>query len=312
MLAADMLAAGVLAANRGEYGRSFAMRWIHRVVALAALLLAAGCSGIDAINALVPRSGYGLEKDVAYGPDARQRFDLYVPDGADAASPVAVFFYGGGWTGGKKADYLFAGQALAERGYVVAIPNYRLFPQVRFPAFLEDSAAAVAAIRAHVAARNLGNGKLALIGHSAGAYNAAMLALDPQWLAAAGIDRCKDVSAFVGLAGPYNFLPLKGRSLVAIFGAAEPLAKTQPIEFAKTKAPPMLLLAGRNDGIVSPQNATSLAAAIDQAGGRATAKLYDNVGHADIVAAFARPFRGVPPSLDDLDRFLTANREGGC
>lgn len=288
------------------------MRWIHRAVALAALLLAAGCSGIDALNALVPRSGYGLEKDVAYGPDARQRFDLYVPDGADAASPVAVFFYGGGWTGGKKADYLFAGQALAERGYVVAIPDYRLYPQVRFPAFLEDSAAAVAAIRAHVAARNLGNGKLALIGHSAGAYNAAMLALDPQWLAAAGIDRCKDVSAFVGLAGPYNFLPLKGRSLVAIFGAAEPLAKTQPIEFAKTKAPPMLLLAGRNDGIVSPQNATSLGAAIEQAGGRATAKLYDNVGHADIVASFARPFRGVPPSLDDLDRFLAANREGGC
>jgi acetyl esterase/lipase len=288
------------------------MRWFHSAVAFVGVLLISGCSGVDAINALVPRGGYTVEKDLAYGPDARQRFDLYVPEGATGSSPVAVFFYGGGWTGGKKGDYLFAGQALAERGYVVAIPDYRLYPQVRFPAFLEDSAAAVAAIRRHVAARNLGKGPVALIGHSAGAYNAAMLTLDPQWLEAAGVDRCKDISAFVGLAGPYNFLPLKGRSLVAIFGQADPLAKTQPIEFAKTKAPPMLLLAGRNDGIVSPRNATSLAAAIEQAGGRAETKLYDNVGHADIVASFARPFRGVPPSLDDLDRFLDANREGGC
>lgn len=288
------------------------MRWFHSAVAFVGVLLVAGCSGVDAINALVPKSGYTVERDVAYGPDARQRFDLYVPEGATGSAPVAVFFYGGGWTGGNKQDYLFAGQALAERGYVVAIPDYRVYPQVRFPAFLEDSAAAVAAIRRHVAARNLGNGKLALIGHSAGAYNAAMLALDPQWLEAAGVDRCKDISAFVGLAGPYNFLPLKGRSLVAIFGQAEPLEKTQPIAFSSTKAPPMLLLAGRNDGIVSPRNATALGAAIEQAGGRATTKLYDNVGHADIVAAFARPFRGVPPSLDDLDRFLAANREGGC
>lgn len=288
------------------------MRWFHGAVAFAGVLLGAGCSGVDAINALVPTQGYAVEKDVPYGEDARQRFDLYVPDGATGSSPVAVFFYGGGWTGGNKQDYLFAGQALAERGYVVAIPDYRVYPQVRFPAFLEDSAAAVAAIRTHVAARNLGRGPVALIGHSAGAYNAAMLALDPQWLDAAGVDRCKDISAIVGLAGPYNFLPLKGRSLVAIFGAADPLAKTQPIAFAETKAPPMLLLAGRNDGVVSPQNATSLGAAIEQAGGRAATKLYDNVGHADIVASFARPFRGVPPSLDDLDRFLAANRGGGC
>ncbi len=288
------------------------MRWFHWAVAFAGVLLVSGCSAVDAINALVPKSGYTVERDVAYGPDARQRFDLYVPDGATGSSPVAVFFYGGGWTGGSKADYLFAGQALAERGYVVAIPDYRLYPQVRFPAFLEDSAAAVAAIRTRVAARNLGNGPVALIGHSAGAYNAAMLALDPQWLAAAGVDRCKDVSAVVGLAGPYNFLPLRGRSLVAIFGQAEPLENTQPIAFAQTKAPPMLLLAGRNDGIVSPRNATSLGLAIEQAGGRAETKLYDNIGHADIVASFARPFRGVPPTLDDLDRFLAANRVAGC
>jgi acetyl esterase/lipase len=288
------------------------MRWFHGAIAFAGVLLVAGCSAVDAINALVPTQGYAVEKDVPYGQDARQRFDLYVPEGATGSAPVAVFFYGGGWTGGNKADYLFAGQALAERGYVVAIPDYRVYPQVRFPAFLEDSAAAVAAIRTHVAARNLGRGPVALIGHSAGAYNAAMLALDPQWLAHAGVDRCKDVAAIVGLAGPYNFLPLKGRSLVAIFGDADPRAKTQPIEFAQTKAPPMLLLAGRNDGIVSPRNATSLGLAIEQAGGRAETKLYDNVGHADIVASFARPFRGVPPSLDDLDRFLAANRSGGC
>jgi acetyl esterase/lipase len=281
-------------------------------MAFLALLLTAGCSGVGMINALVPSEGYRVARDVAYGADPRQRFDLYVPDGADGSAPVAVFFYGGAWTGGSKAAYLFVGQALAERGYIVAIPDYRVYPQVRFPAFLEDSAAAVAAVRAYLKNRNLGSGPTALIGHSAGAYNTAMLALDPQWLDAAGVDRCQDIAAIVGLAGPYDFLPLKGRSLQAIFATAAPLAQSQPISFAATKSPPMLLLAGRNDGTVSPRNATSLGQAVQAAATRVEVKLYDNVGHADLIASFARPFRGVPPSLEDTDRFLTANRKGGC
>jgi acetyl esterase/lipase len=288
------------------------MRWFHGMVFFLAASVLAGCSGVDLLNATVSSDGYRIERDIAFGPDPRQRYDLYVPEGANGSSPAVVFFLGGGWGGGRKKDYLFVGEALASRGYVVAIPDYRVFPQIRFPDFLADNAAAVAAVQKHLAARNLAVGKLALVGHSAGAYNAAMLALDPQWLAKAGVDRCFDISAVVGLAGPYDFLPLKGRNLQAIFGEAAPLAKTQPVAFARTPAPPMLLLAGRNDGTVLPRNTQALAAAVEAAGGRAQTRIYDNVAHADIVASFAKLLRGNPPSLDDTDRFLAANRGAGC
>jgi acetyl esterase/lipase len=288
------------------------MRWFHGMVFFLAASVLAGCSGVDLLNATVSSDGYRIERDIAFGSDPRQRYDLYVPEGANGSSPAVVFFYGGAWAGGRKKDYLFVGEALASRGYVVAIPDYRVFPQIRFPDFLADNAAAVAAVQKHLAARNLAVGKLALVGHSAGAYNAAMLALDPQWLAKAGVDRCFDISAVVGLAGPYDFLPLKGRNLQEIFGAAEPLAKTQPVALAQTPAPPMLLLAGRNDGTVLPRNTLALAAAVEAAGGRAQTRIYDNVAHADIVASFAKLLRGNPPSLDDTDRFLAANRGGGC
>jgi acetyl esterase/lipase len=139
-----------------------------------------------------------------------------------------------------------------------------------------------------------------------------MLALDPQWLATVGVDRCFDISAVVGLAGPYDFLPLKSRNLQAIFGDIEPLAKTQPVAFARTPAPPMLLLAGRNDATVLPRNTLALAAAVEAAGGRVQTRIYDNVAHADIVASFAKLLRGNPPSLDDTDRCLAANRRAGC
>jgi len=264
------------------------------------------------LNATVSREGYRVERDIAFGPDPRQRYDLYVPNGAAGSSPAAVFFYGGAWTGGAKRDYLFVGEALAALGYVVAIPDYRLYPQIRFPDFLADNAAAVAAIRRDLAARDLATGKLALVGHSAGAYNALMLALDPQWLAQAGVDRCAAISAVVGLAGPYDFLPLRGRNLQAIFGDAAPLARTQPIAFAQNPAPPLLLLAGANDGTVAPRNTLALAAAVRAARGRAETRIYENVAHADIVASFARILRGSPPALADTDRFLRLQRGAGC
>ncbi len=96
-------------------------------VAVAATPLA-GCSGSAVVNALTPRSGYTVERDLSYGPNARQRLDLYVPEGAAADAPVLVFFYGGNWQSGSKELYRFVGQAFASRGYVTAIPDYRALP----------------------------------------------------------------------------------------------------------------------------------------------------------------------------------------
>src|SRR3954452_2001835 len=99
--------------------------WLRRVgpalaTALAALPLAA-CSGAAVVNALTPRGGYTVQRDLAYGPDNRQRLDLYVPDGAAADGPLLVFFCGGNWQSGSKHLYRFVGRSFSARRYVSAI-----------------------------------------------------------------------------------------------------------------------------------------------------------------------------------------------
>ncbi|HET6518583.1 MAG TPA: alpha/beta hydrolase [Geminicoccaceae bacterium] len=230
-----------------------------------------------------------------------------MPDDAGPGAPLVVFFYGGSWRAGSKDLYPFVGQAFASRGYVAAIPDYRLYPRVRYPGFLEDGAAAVTWLANHLPRTGGGPGSRAvfLVGHSAGAYIAAMLALDPRWLrAAGGGEPCRLVAAAVGLAGPYDFLPLESRSLRAVFGPGPADASTQPISHADATDPPMLLLTGTGDDVVRPGNTLRLAARLREAGGRAETRLYDGLGHIRLVAALAAPLRFTAPVLDDIDGFL--------
>ena len=275
--------------------------------ALAAAPLAA-CSGTAVVNALTPQSGYSVERDLAYGAGPRQRLDLYVPEGAGPDAPLLVFFYGGNWERGAKADYAFVGQAFASRGYVTAIPDYRLYPQVRYPAFLADGAAAVRWLAAH--RTDQGPQPLFLAGHSAGAYIAAMLTLDRRWLADAGATDCPAVTAGVGLAGPYDFLPLDDATLEAIFGPGPAGPDSQPIAYAAPGAPPMLLATGSDDRVVRPANSRTLARRLQAAGVPAELIEYDGVGHVAIVAALAAPLRFVAPTLDDVDGFLQLVAKG--
>jgi acetyl esterase/lipase len=270
-------------------------------LALATSPLAA-CSGAAVLNALAPKDGYAVRRDLAYGADPRQRLDLYVPDGADAGTPMLVFFYGGNWESGARADYAFVGQAFASRGYITAIPDYRLYPQVRYPAFLEDGAAAVAWLASQ---RPGAEGRpVFLAGHSAGAYIAAMLTLDRRWLSGAGKLACPQIAAGVGLAGPYDFLPLDDATLEAIFGPGPAGPDSQPVQYATPDAPPMLLATGRNDRTVRPANSRTLAHRLQAAGVAAELMEYDGIGHVAIVAALAAPLRFVAPTLNDADRFL--------
>ncbi|PWG62044.1 alpha/beta hydrolase [Spiribacter halobius] len=274
-----------------------------RLSALAATsLLLGGCSGTAVLNALTPESGYQRHVGLDYGAHERQRLDLYVPEGA-ADAPVVVFFYGGRWQEGERADYRFAAQALASRGYVVAVPDYRLYPEVRFPAFVEDAAAAVAWIHARAADYGGDPGRLVLAGHSAGAHIAALLALDPQYLESAGPGRGV-VRAFIGLAGPYDFLPLRAEDLKIIFGPSAERPRSQPINHVDPQAPPMLLLHGRDDRLVEPGNSRRLAQAVTEAGGSARLRLFDNRGHVSLVASLARPLRFHTPVLEAMGRFI--------
>lgn len=263
-------------------------RLLHACLVLCAALLA-GCSGAQFINSITPSSGYTLTRDLPFGSQGL-KLDVYAPDGARNA-PLLVFFYGGSWQADSsrgKATYKFLGQALAEQGYVVMIPDYRLYPQVRYPDFLADCAEAVKWAHDHAERYGAAPGKLVLMGHSAGAYNAAMLALDPDYLAAAGADRAW-LRGMIGLAGPYDFLPITDPVLQTIFGPRDSWPQTQPINHVSDRGdghapPPLLLLHGADDDTVYLKNTNNLAARVGAGGGRVEKIVYPSMGHVRIVA----------------------------
>ena len=247
--------------------------------------------------------GVSVTRDIAFGPGERGRLDVYRPRRPLPGAPVAVFFYGGTWQEGDRAFYHFVGATLASRGIVTVTPDYRLYPEVCFPDFLRDCAAAVRFTRDKATAWGGDPGRLFLIGQSAGAYNAAMLGLDRRWLGAEGLDPATDLAGVIGLAGPYDFLPLRDETLKTIFGP-EPLAQTQPIAHAGGEAPPMLLLVGDKDRAVRPGTSFRLAKAIRAAGGVAEAKAYPGVGHVGILTALLPPLRHRAPVLADIVGFI--------
>lgn len=257
----------------------------------------AGCSPAAVLNTTVSRKGYTLEADIPYGRDPRQKLDLYRPDTPRADGKAVIFFYGGSWDSGTKADYLFVAQALAANGQTVVVPDYRIYPEVRFPAFVED-----AAVATRWAADRVGTEKLFVMGHSAGAHSALMLAANTGYLTDVGVDRMKLAGA-IGLAGPYDFLPLTSRRLQDIFGGPNNPA-AQPITFAQATLPPVLLLHGEADRTVYPRNTVRLAAAWRAAGGSAEVKLYPEVDHIDIVAALSSFLRARAPTFADTAAFI--------
>lgn len=275
-----------------------------RFAAIGASLLAlAACTPLGALNATIPTDGVTILRDVPYMQGARGGMDIYRPASAAGPLPMTVFFYGGSWRSGNRADYLFLATALARAGMVVVVPDYRLHPEAQFPDYLADAARAVAAARAGAAAWGADPERLALAGHSAGAWIAAMLALDPRYLAAAGDSRAH-LTGVVGIAGPYDFLPIESPRVRAVFAAATDQRTTQPITYADGAGPPMLLLHGADDDIVEPRNSTILARRIKAAGGTADVRIYPGTGHIGILSSFAPLLRDGSPALADTARFI--------
>jgi acetyl esterase/lipase len=269
-------------------------------------LLLGACSPVDALNALAPREGQTQHFGIAYAAGPRHTLDIYAPANADGPAPVVVFFYGGHWDSGDRTQYRFVGAALAAEGIVTVIPDYRVYPEVRFPAFMEDGARAIAWTRANAASFGGDRNRIALMGHSAGAQIATLLALDPRYLRAAGADPARDIAAVVGLAGPYDFLPLHDDELKVIFGPEQAWKQSQPIDFVSASAPPMLLAAGADDDVVDPGNTLRLAAALRNAGAEATDIIYPGIGHSKLIGAMARPFTFLAPVRRDVQRFVAA------
>jgi acetyl esterase/lipase len=290
------------------------LNWAAGAALLAWVGSAAAGAGAGVLNAVATLRGHQGPADVAYGPMPRQRFDVYVPgtsiDEADKAtgSPLVIFIYGGSWNMGSRREYRFAGEALAARGFTVMVVDYRLYPEVKYPDFLKDCAQAVAYGLEH--ARELGADphRVFLYGHSAGAYNVAMLALDPRWLRDVGHSP-DELAGWVGLAGPYNFLPIEDPGVKRVFDWPETSPDTQPINHVGDLARPLPVFLGAavHDKLVYPeQNSIPLADKMKARGMDVTFKTYEHVNHALLVGALSWPLTPFAPVLRDTTAFMRA------
>lgn len=285
--------------------------------ALLGLLLVVAALGIVAWNIEPPRllswadaamgGGRGAElvgDAIPFGTTG-QTLDVWRPAAATASArlPVLIFWYGGGWVHGDRRAYAFAARAFARAGFVVVLPDYRKVPGVRFPAFVQDGAQAVKWTRDHVVAYGGDPARVAVSGHSAGAYIAAMLTLDRRWLRAEGVDPAI-IRAAAPMCGPYDFYPFdKRRSIDAMQGVKDgPM--TQPIHFARADAPPMLLLTAGDDVQVGAHNAVNLAARLRALGAPVPHRDYPGLSHENVAMALSVPFRGKAPVLADTVAFL--------
>jgi acetyl esterase/lipase len=260
--------------------------------------------GFLAANLPVIFGPYERRENLAYGPDAQHRLDVYLPLGSAATPrPLVVFWHGGRWKFGDKADYRFVAAALTQLGCIAILPNYRHYPQVKMPGFMSDAAQAVLWACARAGELGGDNTRVFLMGHSAGAHMAALLALDASYFAAAGTG-APGIAGVIGLSGAYDFLPLKEADDQDMFGPPENYPRSQPINFVSADAPAMLLVHGLEDMITWPKNSANLAAALAARGVAATLRLYPKVSHANTVAALALLARSRAPTLADIAVFL--------
>jgi acetyl esterase/lipase len=275
------------------------------LMAVAMAFWLTGYTSLQLLNATVSHRGYVCTTDIAYGLALRQKLDVYVPKNVRSNAKVVIFFYGGSWRDGSKTDYRFVAQALTSRGFIVVLPDYRVYPAVTFPAFVEDGASAVRWVRENISTYGGDTNQLYLMGHSAGSHIAALLTLDAHYLIAVGLDR-NDIRATATLSGPYDFTPNPWDR--PVFGmetnqtAINP--NIEPITFVDGKEPSMLLVQGLRDKIVVPSNAVNLAARIRQVGGEVEYITYPKRGHASVVVALVWPYQWLAPVLDDVTDYF--------
>ncbi|MEM9061642.1 MAG: alpha/beta hydrolase [Pseudomonadota bacterium] len=290
------------------------MRLLIIGAALAALLGGVALAAMPMLLAIANSAKLSFEggtaPDIVFDRETGLKLDVYTPPGERGdPKPVVVFFYGGSWQWGDRGDYPFVGVTLANEGFVTVVPDYRKYPDVQFPGFLEDGATAVAWVQKNIS--NLGGDpeRIYLMGHSAGAHIAALLGTDERYLAEAVVaDALRGV---IGLAGPYRFTPTSDK-FRAVFGNLDDFAPMKATTFADGSEPPMLLLHGLDDGIVEAGHTSDLSKVIRASGGCAVFKFYPDMGHYGIMGAFSWVFRESKPVVRDVVEFLRATDGGDC
>jgi acetyl esterase/lipase len=277
------------------------------VLTVAILTVLTACQAIELLAANVPASfgSYKAHRDLKYGSQDRQELDVYVPTDTKESRAVVVFVHGGGWTSGSKGEYRFVAEALTSRGIIAVLPSYRLYPQVKFPAFVDDVAQAVAWAHQHAAEYGGDADRIYLMGHSAGAQITALIAFDAEYLQRAGGERAW-IKGFIGLAGPYDFLPFKDDYQKELFGPEPEYPRSQAVNYVDAQAPPALLIHGEADTKVWPSNSVSLAKQMRAHHVSVVEHYYPDMTHSDVLAALSVYYRGRRPILDEIDKFVNS------
>lgn len=281
------------------------MRPALRLLYLLPLLCVGACGSVDVLNATISREGYTLHRDLPYGTDPRQKLDIYVPDHA-ADAPVILFFYGGSWQTGSKDDYRFLGQAFASKGYITAVIDYRVYPQVHYPAFVHDGASALRYVHTHAKQYRGDPKNIYVAGHSAGAFIAMMLGADDTFHQQAKSQRSW-IQGTIGISGPYDFLPFTDENIKALF-SNYPDNETQPLNHITGKMAPVLLATGDDDDTVDPRNSHRVKAKLETLKSPVTEHVYPGIGHIGIMLSLAERFRWKTTLLEDITEFINKTR----
>jgi acetyl esterase/lipase len=275
------------------------------LIILIVTMAVGGCTRFDFLDAIIPSCGYIRTLNVPYANLPRQKLDVYVPRHVKSKVSVVVFFYGGDWQNGNKEGYRFVAQAITSKGFIAVMPDYRLYPNVTYPAFVEDGALAVRWVHDNIARFGGDPDRVFLAGHSAGGHIVALLTLDKRYLQHVGLTR-DAIRATAGLSGPYDFVPSRpDRGVFSMsLNDTTPDPNIEPIHFVDGSAPPMLLIQGLKDPTVNFSNALNLAARIRAAGGTVRCITYPGVGHVAVVLSFAWPFHWLAPTLRDMTKYF--------
>ena len=280
--------------------RKSIMKTSLKIAALAAIttLTFAACAPVTLLNGITPSGSFSKAEDISYGPLERQSLDIYKADKPKAGAPAIVFIHGGSWTEGSKDIYKFLAEGFTKDGYDVLVPNYRLYPETKYPGMIEDSAKAVA-----FAAQQYADRPLVVMGHSAGAYNTLMVMLDPQYAKDAGLNLCSRVAGAISLSGPTGIIPLDSEPYITIFPDRF-TASDAPLNNVTSPSPPILFGHGLDDTTVYPQNSQALADKINARGGKAVVKTYEGMNHTEAVQFLSRRFDGKATLKADIVSFI--------
>lgn len=279
----------------------YGTRWLKGMVLGMLALCVSGCAATAfrfANRGLPPP-----EISVQFAADVDLSMDIYKPSlSQGSAAPVVVFFYGGSWRNGSREQYRFVGQRLAENGVLAVIADYRTYPQAVFPAFMDDAARAVRRVRDDAAGWGGDPNRIYIAGHSAGAQIAALLATDPRYLHAHGIEPT-ELAGVIGLSGPYDF-NVTG-DLVDVFGSSSLWPRAQAINFVDGDEPSFLLLHGKDDRVVEYADSVELAEKLRSHDVPATLKLLPDAGHLTPLIGLYDPARA-PDVLTSMLSFIKA------